>query len=332
MTERAPARRARTKKKAMGGAHARERRVVHAPRASFEELEIHTADGVALRAVVDDPPDGVALRGTCVMAHALFARKTEFGRRDRAGLAQAYAAAGWRTIAFDFRGHGESALPRATRDFGYDDLVRLDLPAVVACARARSDGKPVVVVGHSLGGHVALASQGTGRLEADAVIAIAASIWLRAFEPSLVRWGAKRLLARGLREASARLGGVPARRLRLGSDDASERFASDLVGFMAANAWTSADGADDYVASLARVTIPVCAVASDGDRVVCHPESAEAFAKHCGGPLELLRVRRSDDGSRPPGHMSLVTSPRARAQLLAALGWVEAMLAAHEPC
>ena len=69
--------------------------------------------------MVDDPPDGIALRGTCVMAHALFARKTEFGRRDRAGLAQAYAAAGWRTIAFDFRGHGESTLPRATRDWGY---------------------------------------------------------------------------------------------------------------------------------------------------------------------------------------------------------------------
>ena len=79
-------------------------RVTHSPRASFEELEIRTTDGIALRAVVDDPPEGIELRGTCVMAHAMFARKTEFGRRDRAGLAQAYAAGGWRTIAFDFRG------------------------------------------------------------------------------------------------------------------------------------------------------------------------------------------------------------------------------------
>ena len=31
------------------------KRAVHSPRASFEELEIHTQDGAALRAVVDDP-------------------------------------------------------------------------------------------------------------------------------------------------------------------------------------------------------------------------------------------------------------------------------------
>ena len=54
----------------------------YAPRASFEELEIRTADGVALRAVVDDPPEGVMLRGTCVMAHALFARlRACYGRK-----------------------------------------------------------------------------------------------------------------------------------------------------------------------------------------------------------------------------------------------------------
>ena len=76
--------------------------------------------------------------------------------QNRPGLAQLFSAEGWRTIAFDFRGHGESTLREGARDWGYDDLVRWDLPAVVACARARSDHKPVVVVGHSLLGRVAL--------------------------------------------------------------------------------------------------------------------------------------------------------------------------------
>lgn len=317
MTERAPTKRSH---------NAKARREVHAPRSSFEELEIRTEDGVALRAIVDDPPEGVALRGSCVMAHAMFARKTEFGRRERAGLAQACAANGWRTIAFDFRGHGASSLPKGAPEWGYDDLVRIDLPAVVDCARARSGQKPVVVVGHSLGGHVALAAQGTGRMNADGIVAIAANLWLRQLETSRVRWAAKLALARVMHASVSRVGKLPARQLRLGSDDASGRYVRDLLRFMKEEAWRSDDGRDDYLASLARVVVPVCAVSSEGDRMMCHPASADAFARLCGGPVELVHVTRSDDGRGPPGHMALVTTDRARTHLLAALDWVESKL------
>lgn len=306
-----------------GKRNKRATRAVHAPRASFEELEIRTDDGVALRAVVDDPPPGVAFRGTCVMAHAMFARKIEFGRRGGAGLAQAYAAKGWRTIAFDFRGHGESALPKGAPEWGYDDLVRLDLPAVVACARARSDDKPVLVVGHSLGGHVALAAQGTGRMSADGLVLIACNLWLRELETSRLRWTAKLAVGRAMREAVTRVGRLPARWLRIGSDDASGRYIDDLLRFMNDGRWRSADGLDDYFASLSRVVVPICAVASDGDRLTCHPASAELLARRCRGPIEMLRVARSDDGRRAPGHMDLVTTDRARSKLIAALDWVE---------
>jgi predicted alpha/beta hydrolase len=262
-----------------------------------------------------------------VLAHALFARKSEFGRRERAGLAQAYSAEGWRTIAFDFRGHGESTLLKSAAEWGYDDLVRFDLPAVVGCARARSDEKPVVVVGHSLGSHVALAAQGTGKMSADGIVAIASNVWIRELETSRVRWAAKLAIGRGMLEAVARTGRFPARRLRVGSDDASGRFVRDLVRFMSESSWRSADGADDYLASLARVLVPVCAVASEGDRLVCHPASAEAFARRCQGPLDMVRITRSDDGGRPPGHMKMVTTDRARSKLVAALRWVDARVA-----
>jgi predicted alpha/beta hydrolase len=256
------------------------------------------------------------------MAHAMFARKIEFGRRDRAGLAQAYAAKGWRTIAFDFRGHGESTMPKGAPEWGYDDLVRLDLPAVVACARAHGDDKPVLVVGHSLGGHVAAAAQGTGRMAADGLVLIAANVWLRELETSRLRWAAKLAAGRIMREAVKRMGRIPARRLRLGSDDASARYVDDLLRFMAEGRWRSADGVDDYFEALSRVVVPACAVASDGDHITCHPASAELFVRRCRGPVEIIRVARGDDGKRAPDHMELVTTARAHSRLTAALDWV----------
>lgn len=288
------------------------------PRASFEELEIHTSDGVALRAVMDDPPEGVALAGTCLLAHAMFARKTSFGRRDRPGLAHVLSAAGFRTVAFDFRGHGDSKVA----DYGYDDLVRFDMPAVVSAAHARSEGLPVIVVGHSLGGHVALAAQGTERLDADAVVGLAMNVWHPALERSFARRAAKRIIASFSVRASERIGRVPARALRLGSDDASVPYIRDLFRSTREARWSSTDGSEDYLASLALVTAPVANVVGERDRLMCHPSAGAAFLARCAGPTKLYTAPGA-------GHMDLVTSSRNHGLVLDAVRWA-AGEATHE--
>ena len=285
---------------------------VAAPRSSFEELEIHTSDGAVLRALVDDPPEGTELRGTLVLAHAMFARKSSFGRRDRPGLSSALGARGFRTVAFDFRGHGDSKPPR-TGEWGYDDLVRQDLPAVVDCARARAEDKPVVVLGHSLGGHVTLAAQGTARIAADAIVAVGASVWLRELERSRLRWAAKSAIARMTLAITARTGGVPAARLRIGSDDAPAAYLRDLLRVVTDREWKSRDGSDDYLASLALVRAPVAAVLGELDLLTCPPSSGEAFARRCRGPVAFFRA--------PVGHMDLVTNARGRPAVLDAVEW-----------
>jgi predicted alpha/beta hydrolase len=287
------------------------RATVASPRSSFEELEIRTSDGAALRALVDDRPEGHELRATLVLAHAMFARKSSFGRRDRPGLSSVLTARGFRTIAFDFRGHGDSTVPGS--DWGYDDLVRHDLPAVVEYARARGEEKPVLTVGHSLGGHVALAAQGTGRIAVDAIVAIAANVWLRELERSRVRWAAKRAIARTMLAISARANGIPARKLRVGSDDVPDRCLRELLRSVTGGRWTSADEKDDYLGSLARVKVPVAAVFGDRDRIQCHASAGEAFARRCSGAVTLFRA--------PLGHMELVTSPRAYGSVLDAVEW-----------
>src|SRR4051812_17213988 len=93
-----------------------------------EEIEIHTSDGRALRATVREPR--MRVRGVVVLAHAMMARRIEFERPRGKGLARFLAEHGWRTIAFDFRGHGDSG-PGAAEGatWTYDDLVDRDLPA-----------------------------------------------------------------------------------------------------------------------------------------------------------------------------------------------------------
>ncbi len=253
--------------------------------------------------------------GVAVLAHALMARRTEFHRQE-GGLAGFLVERGWRVVSFDFRGHGDSGpSPGDGGSYRYDDLVRSDLPAVVAFARSRSRGKvPVVVVGHSLGGHTSLAAQGTGAIDADAIVGFGASPWIPELEPSRARWFAKRTIMQGLLAVSRRVGRLPARALGRGSDDESLGCIEDLGRFARSGGWASADGRDDYIGALAKVEVPVLQVVSDGDRLECAPECGAAMLARCsgGGARGLIRIEARDDGGRPPGHMGMVTSSRCR--------------------
>lgn len=279
-------------------------------RRGSEAIDIRTADGWSLRADVHEPESAPV--GVAVLAHAMMARRTEFERPKGAGAAAMFVARGWRVVAFDFRGHGDSApTVREGGTWGYDDLVARDLPAVHEYARARArKKKPVVLVGHSLGGHVGLAAQGTGLVAFDGLACVGANVWLRDLEPRRARWMVKRAALEAISAVTRRVGRFPARLLRLGSDDESVAYFDDFTRFARTGAWTSADGSADYLDALGSVKVPVLQLVSDGDRLECVPECGARFAALCGGGHELVRVSAGDDGGPPPDHMGLVTSGR----------------------
>ncbi len=266
------------------------------------EVEIRTTDGACLRAHAWMPEHRAKSRGALVLSHAMFANKSEFAR---AGFAAHFAQQGFDVCSFDFRGHGESAMPSAD-DVSYDDLVKSDLPEVVRAVRLRTAG-PVIVVGHSLGGHAAAAASGLGLLDADALVLVGGNMWLRRFEPSVARWQAKVLTAHATLSVTRMAGRMPAKRLRIGSDDAGARLISAVFRPVTSGAWCSDDGRVDYTEALMRVRIPVLSVVSDGDALMCHPDCGARFARATAGSHEVFRIARADDGGPPPDHMGMVT-------------------------
>jgi predicted alpha/beta hydrolase len=287
-----------------------------------EAFEAHTADGHVLSGDVREPASKRRV-GVAILAHAMMARRAEFERPHGGGLARFLVSRGWRTVTFDFRGHGESGEGAATgASWSYDDLVRFDLPAVVDATRARAKKLPVVVVGHSLGGHVALAAQGTARIRADALVCIAANVWLADHEPSRARWLVKRGVMAGVEALCRGRGYFPARALRMGSDDEATAYLRGAFRSASTGRWTSDDGKDDYLAALARVTAPVLQIASDGDLLNCHPDCAARFLAACGGKTHFDRIARADDGGPAPGHMEIVTTERAKSAWARAEKWM----------
>lgn len=290
-----------------------------------ERLEIRTHDGRGLGARLHEPR-GRRVLGTAIFAHAMFQNKSAFERPRGQGLARLFYEAGWRTLTFDFRGHGESTCDGAARaaderPWGYDDLVRVDLPAVVDAARSRWSRSRLVLVGHALGAHAALAAQGCGLIAADALVLAAPDVWMRRLEPSRRVWLLKAATLLAMAALARRHTSLPSRALLLGTDDEPARFVDDLARFALRGRWTSGDGLLDYDAGLARIDAPTFAITSDGARLHGRAEPAARML----APLRRCthhRVTGDDHGGPAPGHVELMTSVTHRVAWRRALGWL----------
>lgn len=141
-----------------------------------ETLRITSADGATHDALVSDGPSDLSAVALIVPAMGVPAR-------FYVPFAHALLAVGVRSIAMELRGTGTSSLvPSRQVNFGYDQMVRLDLPAAVAATQQRFGGAPVHAIGHSLGGQLAaLALARDPRLFASLCLVASGSVDHRGF-------------------------------------------------------------------------------------------------------------------------------------------------------
>jgi len=275
-----------------------------------EPFEVACADGWRLRGeiVVGAPPP----RAVAVVGHAMMVDRRTLDRPRGRGLVSSLAARCVACVWVDLRGHGQSG-PRAGEggDWGYDDLVELDVPALIAGARARFPSLPLALVGHSLFGHVSLAhlSRHAGTV-VDAVALLACNVPNPDWARRPIAYALKRALLEVAALSVRATGYVPARKLRMGSDDEAAIYVADFLRAARTRQWRARDGFD-YHAALATVKAPVLALAGAGDRLMA--PAADAHGLVAGVPrLTFQEVGRATGLAFDPGHMDVVLDERAR--------------------
>ena len=275
-------------------------------------MNVRTADGIALR--VDRVPAVGPSRGAVVCLHAMMTDGRYFGARKEAGFAHALAAAGLDVFVADFRGHGDSVPPTAADGWSFDDLVELDTPAILT-AVAREAGcaiADIAIVGHSLGGLVATAALGTGRIPRPRALALVATgVWLD------VNWR-RRALIRTLRASAQVFGRAPTRTLRIGTADEAKGYVMQMSGWVRSGRWTSLRGAD-YLASLRAIDVPTVSCASVADWM-CTPHDAAQIAGRITTARPMRLVGRAHGDAIDPDHFGLLT----RAEMQPLWSWIAA--------
>jgi len=287
------------------------RRTPLPPAAPCEVITLKTASGWSLAVEVREP-SGPA-RGTAILLHSMMASRRIWNSPREQGVAGLLNDRGLRTLAMDFRGHGDSG-PVASKGgtWNYDDIVREDVPALCHAARERWPNDRVTLVGHSLGGHASIAAAATALAEPDAIAVLATNVWLPSEEPNPFLRAKKAATVRICEVATRARGFFPARALRFGSDDESAPFMSNWTGWWRRDRWTSADDGIDYLAAMPALRVPLLSIASLGDHSFCTPAGAVRFANRAPRAQTTFElVRRADDGGPAPDHMQLVTTRAA---------------------
>ena len=227
---------------------------------------------------------------------------------------QALAARGVVALTAELRGNGSSSL-RAGRgvDFGYRELVELDVGTALAAARERLPGPPIVLVGHSLGGHLAVLRAAMHPDEVAGIALIAAGTpYFRAYPGARQAYLLAGSLA--LRGLSAALGYLPGRTVGFGGREA-RRLIAEWAHVARLGRFEFLGAPANLPAAMAAVRLPVLALSMAED--VLAPRNA---VDHLAGmlPGAALTTRHTARGELGDGidHFRWVRRPERIAAIV----------------
>jgi predicted alpha/beta hydrolase len=282
-----------------------------------------TADGWTLRGdLLPAPSSDIVV----VLAHAMMTSRRSMDRPRGSGLASTLVARGMSVLSFDLRGHGESTpTAREGGRYAYEDFVRFDMPAIFAAARDRFPSAFVAHVGHSLGAHTALIATALFPEHApNAIVGLAANMWLPHLDPSPARRACKRLLLETWRLVAIASGGAfDPSRFGVRADAEPLPYIEEFVAMYARDRFANRTASLDYAALMGETRVPYFAITSEGDRLLAHPEAVARFNRMAKrNRLKERCFTHRELGGRAPGHMEIVTASSSRPIWEAAADWI----------
>jgi predicted alpha/beta hydrolase len=215
--------------------------------------------------------------------------------------AAALAASGCAAVTVDPRGIGQSGpAPSRRIDYGIDSFLEQDWPAVTDWTRQRYPGRPLVLLGHSLGGMVSALYAGLAPERVDGLVLLTTSHVHYRHWPAPIGWLVRCNFAAFA--AVARLVGYfPGQRLGWGSPIARQ-VVIDWARWGTTGRYHS-PSAGDTDSLLARVAMPVLSISFSDDRKFGPRRAVDGFCERLeAADLERWHLDPNDVGRQRVGH------------------------------
>ncbi len=220
-------------------------------------------------------------------------------------LFEQWAARGRRVFGLEIRGQERSSASDVRRnDFGYATILEQDLPAALEQTPLGSIPR-LIVVGHSLGGQLALAAAGSGILHPDRIVMIASGSTTYRAASTPLRRVARRMVTPTFLAITAVVGHFPGDRIGFGGRQPKTMMADwHREGWYGAYRFAGTDV--DYEEALGHVDVPILAVTFARDPFVPHASADLLLARVSPARPDRVRLTVADNGGIPLDHVRWV--------------------------
>lgn len=249
-------------------------------------VRVRSEDGASIEATVYEPDTSSSdVLFLCLPAMGV---KASYYQR----LAEELTRSGHAVMLCDLRGQGTSDQKVPSAKFGYREMTERDIPAYIKAAKSRKPEKDIILLGHSLGGHLSLLYASSQPDEVKAVALIASgSVYYRAypFPQNLKIWGATQSSVL----ISTLCGYFPGHKLGFGG-----RQPKAVMRDWARQGRTGRfvpKGSDfDYEAAMTKISRPVFALSIDGDKFAPHSATDHLVGKLNSASVTRIEYNPSD--------------------------------------
>lgn len=235
----------------------------------FERIKIESQDGASIEALYFQSPQSDTLY-LCLPAMGVSAKYY-------VPMAEVLVKDGQSVLLCDLRGQGSSNRKAPKAKFGYHQMLTLDLPAYIASAKSLSSEAKIVILGHSLGGHLGLlyAAQNPEAVQALVLIA-SGSVYYKAyrFPQSLKIWiGTQSSVL-----LSTLFGYFPGHKIGFGGKQ-PKRIMRDWARQGRTGRFAPKDSDFDYEAALGNLSLPIFALSLASDKFAPHSATDHLIGK-----------------------------------------------------
>ena len=234
-----------------------------------ERIKIKSQDGASIEVLYFPSPQSDTLY-VCLPAMGVSAKYY-------VPMAEVLVKGGQSVLLCDLRGQGSSNRKAPKAKFGYHQMLTLDLPAYIARAKSLSPKAKIVVLGHSLGGHLGLlyAAQNPEAVQALALIA-SGSVYYKAyrFPQSLKIWiGTQSSVL-----LSAVFGYFPGHKIGFGGKQ-PKQIMRDWARQGRTGRFVPKGSDFNYEAALENLSLPIFALYIEGDNFAPHSATDHLIGK-----------------------------------------------------